>query len=139
MNIKPKLRKGYYVVQKPDGDFEYSKVTLAEPVETGIPILKGPSVIGDEGFVVVSTKQVFKVLKNDLFNSFVRADAALPLGYIKDNFDRYVAGVSLSNTDQSSEGSSGSNSQQHSDVAGLEDELRAADEAIADQVKVLFG
>ena len=139
MSIKPKLRKGYYIVQRQDGDFEYSKITLAEPIDTGIPIIKGPAVIGDEGFVVVSTKQVFKVLKNDLFNSLIRADTALALGFIKDNFDRYLPGIPLSHSDQGSEGAGRANAEQHSDVAGLEDELRAADEAIADQVKVLLG
>lgn len=137
--IKPKLRKGYYLVRKPDGDYEYSKVTLAAPTDSGIPILKGPAVLGDEGFVVVSTKQVFKVLKNDLFNSFIRADSILPLGIVKDSFERYIPGLPLSNSDQSGEGASGSDAEQHRDVAGLEDELRAADEAIADQVKVLLG
>lgn len=139
MSVKPKLRKSYYVVQKPDGGYEYARVNLSDPVDGAFGILKGPSIIADEGFIVVSSKQVYKVTKNDLFNSCIRADSALSIGYIKDNFERYVAGVSLSSSDQSSEGASGSNPEQHSDVVGLEDELRAADEAIADQVKVLLG
>lgn len=137
--IKPKLRKGYYLSRNTEGGFEYSKLTLDTPTELGIPILKGPSFLGESGFVVISSKQVYEVTQHDLFNSFIRAASSVGIEYIKSNFERYYPGMPTGHTEPSSEGTGGGGVDQSDNIAGFEDELKSADEVIKNQVQVLFG
>lgn len=137
---KPMLRRGYYIVPGADETFHYFKVTCDVENDGSLCITKGPEAVStQDGFIVLSSKTVYKVTIHDIYRCNVPADARLNLDTIENTFIKYTPGNTFINSGASGFGASTVATGPADSDAELENQFREADEAIENQVQVLLG